>query len=172
MALALPEPNGQFRSYQPGSMCTSCTDWRSSRPREPSGNEERKSIEATITFPYRCMPSSLPWNPGLMAAFSRPRRNARARPAKPTRAHWNEGRQRYCMKKCCVASTCYRSDIFPGCRDCGFHDWAMTLTNINGRGRLRIPLTVGEIYGRSGLPDSDDLIAWRPGTDWRSNRHL
>jgi hypothetical protein len=35
--------------------------------------------------------------------------------------------------------------------------WAMTLTNLNGRGRIRIPLTVGDIYGRSGLPDSDDL---------------
>ena len=36
--------------------------------------------------------------------------------------------------------------------------WAMTLTNINGRGHLRIPLTVGEIYGRSALAESDDLI--------------
>jgi hypothetical protein len=33
----------------------------------------------------------------------------------------------------------------------------MTLTNLNGRGYMRIPLTVGDIYGRSGLPDSDDL---------------
>lgn len=40
--------------------------------------------------------------------------------------------------------------------------WAMTLTNINGRGRLRIPLTVGEIYGQSALPDSDDLICGGP----------
>ena len=29
----------------------------------------------------------------------------------------------------------------------------------NGRGTLRIPLTVGDIYGRSGLPDSDRLIS-------------
>jgi hypothetical protein len=36
--------------------------------------------------------------------------------------------------------------------------WAMTLTNLDGRCQLRIPLTVGDIYGRSGLPDSDDLI--------------
>ena len=35
--------------------------------------------------------------------------------------------------------------------------WAMTLSNVNGSARLRIPLTVGDIYGRSGLPDSDDL---------------
>jgi hypothetical protein len=35
--------------------------------------------------------------------------------------------------------------------------WAMTLSNVNGNARLRIPLTVGDIYGRPGLPDSDDL---------------
>jgi hypothetical protein len=34
---------------------------------------------------------------------------------------------------------------------------AVALSNLNGRGTLRIPLTVGDIYGRSGLPDSDDL---------------
>jgi hypothetical protein len=33
----------------------------------------------------------------------------------------------------------------------------VALTNLNGRGTLRIPLTVGDIYGRSGLPDSDVL---------------
>jgi hypothetical protein len=36
--------------------------------------------------------------------------------------------------------------------------WALTLTNIDGQGSLRIPLTVGDIYGRSTLPDSDDLV--------------
>jgi Vault protein inter-alpha-trypsin domain len=43
--------------------------------------------------------------------------------------------------------------------------WTMTLTNLNGRGYMRIPLTVGDIYGRSGLPDSDDLtygVPYRP----------
>ena len=40
--------------------------------------------------------------------------------------------------------------------------WAITLTHLNGRGRLRIPLTVGDIYGRSGLADSDDLIHGAP----------
>jgi hypothetical protein len=36
--------------------------------------------------------------------------------------------------------------------------WALTLTNIDGYATLRIPLTVGDVYGRSGLPDSDDLV--------------
>jgi hypothetical protein len=40
--------------------------------------------------------------------------------------------------------------------------WTMTLTNLNGRAQLRIPLTVGDIYGRSGLHDSDDLTYGGP----------
>jgi hypothetical protein len=40
--------------------------------------------------------------------------------------------------------------------------WTMTVTNLNGRGHSRIPLTVGDIYGRSGLPDSDDLTNGGP----------
>ena len=35
--------------------------------------------------------------------------------------------------------------------------WVLPLTNINGVGHLRIPLTVGDIYGCSGLSDSDEL---------------
>jgi hypothetical protein len=38
----------------------------------------------------------------------------------------------------------------------------MTLTNLNGRGHMRIPLTVGDIYGRSGLQDSDDFTYGGP----------
>jgi hypothetical protein len=37
--------------------------------------------------------------------------------------------------------------------------WAMPLTVVDGEGHLRIPLTVGEIYGRSPLADTDDLIS-------------
>src|SRR6516162_8190036 len=40
--------------------------------------------------------------------------------------------------------------------------WTTTVTNLNGRAQLRIPLTVGDIYGRSGLPDSDDLTYGGP----------
>jgi hypothetical protein len=36
--------------------------------------------------------------------------------------------------------------------------WTLTLSNVDGRGRLRIPLTVGDIFGRSRLADSDDLV--------------
>jgi len=41
--------------------------------------------------------------------------------------------------------------------------WAMVMPVVGGVSRLRIPLTVGEIYGRSPLPDSDDLVTGGPG---------
>jgi hypothetical protein len=40
--------------------------------------------------------------------------------------------------------------------------WVCALSFAGGGGRLRIPLTVGDIYGRSGLPDSDDLLTGGP----------
>src|SRR5262249_40963286 len=36
--------------------------------------------------------------------------------------------------------------------------WVMAATSIDGRCHVRIPLTVGDIYGPSGLLESDDLI--------------
>ncbi len=36
--------------------------------------------------------------------------------------------------------------------------WAALLSIVDGGGRLRIPLTAGDIYGRSSLADSDDLV--------------
>lgn len=40
--------------------------------------------------------------------------------------------------------------------------WTITLTNVGGRASLRVPLTVGDIYGRSKLLDSDDLLSGGP----------
>ena len=40
--------------------------------------------------------------------------------------------------------------------------WATTLSIVDGKGHLRIPLTVGDIYGRSGLSSSDELIHGGP----------
>src|SRR5213075_2059702 len=36
--------------------------------------------------------------------------------------------------------------------------FALTLAHLGGRFLLRIPTTVGDIYGSSGLQDSDDLV--------------
>jgi len=39
---------------------------------------------------------------------------------------------------------------------------ALSLSQVDGRVYLRLPMTVGDVYGRSGLPDSDDLIHGGP----------
>lgn len=36
--------------------------------------------------------------------------------------------------------------------------WAMPLRQVDGVGHLRIPVTCGQVYGRSGLIDSDELV--------------
>ena len=41
--------------------------------------------------------------------------------------------------------------------------WVMIMPMAGGVARLRIPLTVGDIYGRSSLPDSDALVTGGPG---------
>jgi hypothetical protein len=40
--------------------------------------------------------------------------------------------------------------------------WTISLTHVGGRALLRIPLTVGDIYGHSKLPASDDLLSGGP----------
>ncbi len=36
--------------------------------------------------------------------------------------------------------------------------WAATLAFVEGKGQLRIPLTAGDVYGWSGLADTDELV--------------
>ncbi len=43
--------------------------------------------------------------------------------------------------------------------------WVTTLSFVGGRGQVRLPLTVGEIYGRSPLADSDNLLIEGRGGD-------
>jgi hypothetical protein len=40
--------------------------------------------------------------------------------------------------------------------------WVTSLTHLGDHSSLRIPLTVGDIYGRSGLHDADDLVHGGP----------
>ena len=40
--------------------------------------------------------------------------------------------------------------------------WAMPLSVVGGQANLRIPQTLGDVYGRSGLSDADDLLTGGP----------
>src|SRR5712671_4787939 len=122
-------------------------------------NDERKSIEATITFP-------IPVHAVLFALEARIDGrvlNAKAQRKDKARETYESALER--GKTSVLHEEVLRGvhmlsvgHIPPGAEIAVSTNWAMTLTNINGTGHLRIPLTVGEIFGRSGLPDSDDLI--------------
>lgn len=126
-------------------------------------NSEAESIEATITFP-------LPVHATLFALEARiGERVLAARAARKDAARRDyegaidrgEGAVLHeeVLRGVHMLSV---GQIAPGSEVEVRATWAITLTHLNGRGRLRIPLTVGDIYGRSGLADSDDLIHGEP----------
>ncbi|HUD87757.1 MAG TPA: VIT domain-containing protein [Xanthobacteraceae bacterium] len=126
-------------------------------------NAEPHSIEATITFP-------VPVHAALFALEVRIGERvlkARAQRKNAARQHYEAALDR--GKTAILHEEVLRGvhmlsvgHIPPGDEIAVQATWAMTLTNLNGRGRLRIPLTVGDIYGRSGLSDSDALIHGSP----------
>jgi hypothetical protein len=122
-------------------------------------NAEESSIEATITFP---MPvHAVLFN--LEARIDGRVLKARARRKSQARGDYESAIER--GKTAVLHEEVLRGvhmlsvgHVPPGAEIEVSATWAMTLTNLNGRAQLRIPLTVGDIYGRSGLPDSDELI--------------
>jgi len=122
-------------------------------------NAEDSSIEATITFP-------LPVHATLFALTARIANRvleARARRKTIARADYESAIDRgqtavlheEVLRGVHMLSVAH---VPPDAEVEVRTTWALTLTNIDGRGRLHIPLTVGDIYGRSALPESDDLV--------------
>src|SRR5579883_766094 len=126
-------------------------------------NGEADSIEATITFP-------LPVHATLFALEARIGERvlaARAARKNAARRAYEDAVDR--GKGAVLHEEVLRGvhmlsvgQIAPGSEVEVRATWANTLTHLNGRGRLRIPLTVGDIYGRSGLAESDELIHGGP----------
>ena len=115
-------------------------------------NSEPDSIEATITFP-------LPVHATLFALQARIAERAlvaRAARKATARERYEDALER--GKAAVLHEEVLRGvhmlsvgHIAPGVEVEVRATWAITLTHLNGRGRLRIPLTVGDIYGRSSL---------------------
>ena len=122
-------------------------------------NEEPESIEATISFP-------IPVHAVLFALEARIDGRvlkAKAQCKSEARSTYEDALER--GKSTVLHEEVLRGvhmlsvgHIPPGAEIEVSTNWTITLTNINGRGHLHIPLTVGDIYGRSGLSDSDDLV--------------
>ncbi|MGE4078818.1 MAG: VIT domain-containing protein [Reyranella sp.] len=126
-------------------------------------NDEAASIEATITFP-------LPVHATLFALEARLDGRvltARAERRKQARLAYEDALER--GKAAILHEEVLRGvhmlsigQIAPGATIEVVTRWAATLAVVQSRGQLRIPLTVGDIYGHSGLPDSDELTCGAP----------
>src|SRR5215813_1762592 len=122
-------------------------------------NAESQSIEATITFPVPVHATLF----ALKARIGDRMLDAHAKRKDAARADYEGALER--GKTAVLHEEVLRGvhmlsvgHVAPGAEIEVQSSFAVTLTNLNGRGALRIPLTVGDIYGRSGLPDSDDLV--------------
>jgi hypothetical protein len=126
-------------------------------------NVEADSIEATITFPIpvHAVLYDLEARIGERTVKAKAQRKATARET------YEEAIER--GKAAVLHEEVLRgvhmlsvAHIAPGAEIEVVASWAITLTQVEGHSQLRIPLTVGDIYGQSGLPDSDDLIHGGP----------
>ena len=126
-------------------------------------NAEETSIEATITFPVPVHAVLF----SLTARIAGRVLKARAQRKSQARDDYEDAIER--GKTAVLHEEVLRGvhmlsvgHVPPGAEVEVSATWTMTLTNLNGRGYMRIPLTVGDIYGRSGLPDFDDLTYGGP----------
>jgi hypothetical protein len=122
-------------------------------------NDEPTSIEATLTFP-------VPVHATLFALQARIGERvlvARAKRKDAARADYEAAIDQ--GKTAVLHEEVLRGvhmlsvgHVPPGVEVAVEFRWAMVATNIDGRCQLRIPLTVGDVYGPSGLIESDDLV--------------
>lgn len=126
-------------------------------------NDEDESIEATITFPVPVHAVLF----DLEARIDGRLLKARAQRRKQARETYEDAIDR--GKPAVLHEEVLRgvhmlsiAHIPPGGEIEVSSTWAATLAFVGEQGRLRIPLTVGDIYGRSPLPDSDALIHGGP----------
>lgn len=135
-------------------------------------NDESRSIEATITFPMPVRAVLF----GLEAKID-------GRILKAVAMERGKSRETY-EKAIERGKTCLlHEELLPGIHMLSAGPiptgaeievttrWATTLTLIDDAGHLRIPLTVGDVYGQSALPDCDELIHGGPPQPVQVNVH-
>ena len=122
-------------------------------------NVETVSIEATITFPVPVRATLF----ALEARIDGRLLKARAERRRAARASYEDALGR--GKSALLHEEVLRGvhmlsvgHIPPGAEIEVTSNWVTTLAWLGARAHLRIPLTVGDIYGRSSLPDADDLL--------------
>lgn len=126
-------------------------------------NDEAESIEATITFPVPVHAVLF----GLEARIDGRVVKAHARRRTLAREAYEDAVER--GKAAVLHEEVLRgvhmlsvAHLGPGAEIEVSSTWVSALSFIGDRGQIRIPLTVGDIYGRSGIPDSDDFLLGGP----------
>lgn len=122
-------------------------------------NVESASIEATITFPVPVHATLF----ALEARIDGRLLKARAERRRAARASYEDALGR--GKSALLHEEVLRGvhmlsvgHIPPGAEIEVTSSWVATLARLGARAHLRIPLTVGDIYGHSSLPEADDLL--------------
>ncbi len=126
-------------------------------------NAEAESIEATLTFPVPVHATLF----DLRARMNGRELHASARRRKHARATYeaalDEGKASILHEEVLRGVHMLSvAPIGPGEEIEVVATWTMTLARIGDRWRLRIPLTVGDVYGRTPLPESDAIRTGGP----------
>lgn len=126
-------------------------------------NSESTNIEAVLTFPVPVHATLFDLTAELDGRELRAKAQARSEAREVYEAAVTRGKSAVLHEELlkgihmiCVAN------IAPGVEIKVTTKWAMPLSVIGGQGRLRIPQTLGDVYGRSGLLDADDLVTGGP----------
>lgn len=126
-------------------------------------NAEAESIEATITFPVPVQATLYALEARLDGRLLTGRAQRRRQARETYEAAITRGKAAVLHEELLRGvHQLSVANIPPGGEVEVRTRWAVTLTLLADRASLRIPLTVGDIYGRSGLPDSDELIHAAP----------
>lgn len=126
-------------------------------------NVEAVGVEATLTFPVPVGAVLFSLQARIGERILTARAKAREEARETYEAAIDAGRtavlHEELLRGCHMLSVAH---IPPGAEVEVTTLWTATLSCIGDRGLLRIPLTVGDVYGDSGLPESDELSLGAP----------
>jgi hypothetical protein len=122
-------------------------------------NDETESIEATVTFPVPVHAVLFDLEARIDGRVVKARASRRTQARKVYEGAIARGKaavlHEEILRGVHMLSVAH---LGPGKEIEVTSSWAVALSFVGDQGQLRIPLTAGDIYGRSGLPDSDDLM--------------
>ena len=122
-------------------------------------NTEKESIEATITFPVPVHAVMFSLEAKIDGRVLKARAQAKAKARETYEDALERGKSSVLHEEVLRGIHMLSvGHVPPGAEIEVTYLWSMPLTVVGARGTLRIPLTAGHVYGRSGLPDSDELI--------------